>query len=97
MVLAAPVTIDATGPARLSRSQADASIRRKFAEQNIRLLALSMTDGQAIAYYENPYYATETEALDRMLRILMADAPSGVETTKPTPCGSVTRVIAFVP
>jgi hypothetical protein len=80
MVLASPLTIDATGPARLSRGEAEASIRRKFAEQNIRLLALSLSGHIAVAYYENRYYATETEAVDRMLRIMMADAPSGIET-----------------
>ena len=49
-------------------------------EQDLVLLALSLGDKEAVLYYENIRYALETEAVDRLLRILMADAPSDIET-----------------
>jgi hypothetical protein len=74
-----PLTIDASGPRRPSGAEAEARIRRNLQAQNIRLLALSLRDGEASLYYENSYYNTEAEAIDRLLRILMADAPENIE------------------
>jgi hypothetical protein len=79
MVTVQPVTIDATGPSRPSRSQAEALIRRKAQDQNLSLLALSLRDNDVIVYYENARYQKEYEAVDRLLRILMADAPPEIE------------------
>jgi hypothetical protein len=76
----AMITIDAAGPARPSREQAQAAIRRKLEEQKITLLALSLGPGDALVYFQNLYYATEQDAIDRILRVLMAEAPPEVET-----------------
>jgi len=73
------VTIDATGPVPPSRAQAEATIRRKIREQNILLRALSLGDGEALVYYENRSYQSESDVTDRLLRILMADAPAEIE------------------
>ena len=75
-----PMTIDASGPARPTRGEADALIRRKVREQNLELLALLLRDKDLIIYYENFRYAQEVEAIDRLLRILMASAPTSIET-----------------
>jgi hypothetical protein len=79
---AEPLVIDATGPARRGRGEAEANIRRRLQEQNIALLALSLGDGEALVYYQNNYYGTEREAIERLLRILMAEAPAEVETIR---------------
>ena len=75
-----PVSIDASGPTRPDRGQARINIRRKVSEQNIVLLALSLTDRVATLYYVNREYASEPEAVDRLLRILMAETPASIET-----------------
>jgi hypothetical protein len=98
MVLAEPVTINAAGPARPSRAQAEASIRRKIQEQNINLLAMSLSGSEALVYYQNNYYFEEGEAIDRLVRILMADAPGEIESFRFLPVmGGVPQAQIVIP
>jgi hypothetical protein len=79
LIMAQSTTIDATGPSRPSRAQADTLIRGKAREQNINVLAFALRETEAILYYENNNYQQESEAIDRLHRILMAYAPTSVE------------------
>lgn len=68
--------IDAAGsdiPAALRAIRADA--RR----QKIIIEALDITETSLVAYYTNTHYFSESDALDRLVRILMQDAPSEIE------------------
>ncbi len=76
---AAPVVIDAAAPAQPSRAAAIAAIRKDIAAQKIGLAALSLTGSDAVVYYTNNHYFHERDALDRLVRILMADAPPDIE------------------
>ena len=55
------------------------TIRRDTAAQNLVIEALSLNETEAAVYYSNNHYFSETDALDRLIRILMADAPPSVE------------------
>lgn len=81
---ATPVMIDATGPLRPSRAQAQAAIRRKLQEQNITVLGLSIGAGEVELYYQHNYYFAEQDTIDRILRILMAEAPAEAEVFRLT-------------
>ena len=77
---AAPIlTIDASLPPGRAQETALAAIRADAAKQKITILALSLTDGEAIVYYSNTQYFHEPEAVDRLVRVLMADAPANIE------------------
>ncbi len=88
---AAPIlTIDASLPPGREREKAMAAIRADAEKQKITILALSLTDSEAIVYYSNTRYFHEPEALDRLVRILLADAPADIEKFRLLPTlGSV--------
>jgi hypothetical protein len=73
------VTIDATGPAPRSPTSAASEIRRAAQEQNIEVVAVNLSGSQAVVYYRNGTYMREWDSVDRLLRILMANAPSEIE------------------
>ena len=81
LVAAPPVvlTIDAAAPPVASRRQAIAAIRADVAKQRIGIQALSLTDSEAVIYYSNSTYFHESAAVDRLTRVLMADAPPDIE------------------
>ena len=54
-------------------------IRADANAQNIDIQAIKLTGSEAIVYYNNLHYYTETEALGRLTRVLMADAPARIE------------------
>jgi hypothetical protein len=54
-------------------------IRADAARQGIRIIALQANAGVLIAYYENDTYFKEREALDRIVRLLMSEAPREIE------------------
>ncbi len=70
------LTIDAASP---TRQQALAQIKTDAAKQEIIIEAVSLSESEAILYYDNSRYFHETEAVDRLVRVLLADAPSSVE------------------
>jgi hypothetical protein len=74
-----PMVIDAAGPGRASEAQVAAKIRADAVIQRLIILTLSMHDGTATIYYGNSHYRVEAEAIDRLLRIAMADTPPDIE------------------
>lgn len=57
----------------------DARIRSGFAQQGLRLQAVTSEGGEMWVYYDNHRYLFETDAAGRAARVLMADAPPAVE------------------
>jgi Exopolysaccharide biosynthesis protein YbjH len=69
-------TIDAV---IVDKSSALHAIRKDAQSQRINVEALELTDSTATLYYDNSHYFAEIDALDRLTRVLMKDAPGGVE------------------
>ncbi len=81
-VLALPVvqTIDATDVVpTVNRAQALRNIRKALTAQTIVVEALSLGDGELVIYYRNNHYFAETDAIDRMVRVLTKEAPPDIE------------------
>lgn len=72
----APVVINAAAP---SLASAYAAIRKDTNAQDLAIQALSLSESTAIVYYSNFRYLNEKDALDRLVRVLMQDAPPDVE------------------
>lgn len=75
-----PLVIDATEatPAADQRS-AERRFRADAKKQKIEILALAFTETEAIVYYSNSRYEREADAIERLTRLLMADAPTRIE------------------
>jgi hypothetical protein len=58
---------------------ASKKIRADANNQKIAIEALSLSDSTAIVYYHNSHYFAEIDAIDRLTRILMNDAPPAIE------------------
>lgn len=71
---------DVTGakPA-LTQAQAILRMRKNLATQKISVEALAISHGQLVLHYANFVYFHERDALDRITRVLMQDAPPDVE------------------
>jgi len=72
------MTINAIGetpdvPAAIALFRSDAG------KQRLQIQAINVSEGQATIYYMNGRYFSEIDALDRLIRIAMADLPSEVE------------------
>ncbi|HET7086138.1 MAG TPA: YjbH domain-containing protein [Rhizomicrobium sp.] len=80
MPVAEILTIDASavtpGP---SRAQAEHAIRAAIAAQSISVEALSLGPGELTLYYRNLHYQAETDAIDRIVRVLTKEAPPDIE------------------
>jgi hypothetical protein len=74
------LTIDASAvsPA-LNRAQIERNIRTAIAGQNLFVDALSLGDSEVLVYYRNVHYLEETDAIDRIVRVLTKEAPPQVE------------------
>lgn len=81
-VLALPVlqTIDATDviPAT-NRAQAMRDIRKALTAQLVVVEALSLGVGELVLYYRNNHYFAETDAINRIVRVLTKEAPPDIE------------------
>ena len=55
------------------------AIRADARRQKIGIEALAVGDGTATVYYTNNHYFAEADALDRLTRLLMKDAPPDIE------------------
>jgi hypothetical protein len=82
--LAMPVvevqTIDASAvTARPDRHRTERAIRDAIAAQQLFVEALSLGQGELLLYYRNYHYLAETDAIDRITRILTKEAPPEIE------------------
>ena len=64
---------DGDDPAAIAKIRVDA------AAQDIRVAALRFTASDAIVYYGNTRYRAEDDALNRLILVLMTDAPARIE------------------
>lgn len=74
-----PLVIDARLPAARNIQAAITAIRSDAAKQQIIINAVSLSQGEALVYYSNVHYLHENEVVDRLVRILMAEAPPDIE------------------
>jgi Exopolysaccharide biosynthesis protein YbjH len=72
-------TIDASVSPQAARAAALNGIRADAGHQNIGIEALALVRGEATVYYSNNHYFSEIDALDRLTRVLMNDAPPDIE------------------
>jgi hypothetical protein len=78
-LLAEPMMINAAGTTRESQAKAAAKLRADAATQNLRIETVTMQQGTLTIYYMNTRYQVEAEAVDKLLRVAMADAPPEIE------------------
>jgi hypothetical protein len=90
-----PLVINAAGPSRPSNAQVSAAVRQQVEEQNIELMAFIIRQKEAAIYYSNYTYHHETEAVDRLLRILMASTPADIEQFRIVPMVNGVAQAAF--
>jgi len=76
---AALLTIDASAPAQPSTQSAVQTIKADAAKQDVAIQAISLTDSDAVIYYSNLRYSHEDDAVKRLVRVLLADAPPNIE------------------
>jgi len=74
------LTIDASAvsPAG-NRAEIERRIRTAITAQNIFIDALSLGDSEVLIYYSNLHYLAETDAIDRIVRVLSKEAPPQIE------------------
>jgi hypothetical protein len=73
-------TIDASGVAvGPDRAQVQSAIRAAVTAQHLSVLGLSLGHGELLLYYENDHYFAETDAIDRIARVLSKEAPPEIE------------------
>lgn len=58
---------------------AEERIRRDGADQSVQIEAVQLGSSDVVVYYANSHYRSEADAIDRLMRILMADVPSNIE------------------
>ena len=78
-LIAEPIMIDAAGPSRENQAKAATKLRLDAIKQNINIETLSMRQGTMTIYFTNNRYQAEAEAVDKLLRVAMADAPPEIE------------------
>ncbi len=71
----APFLIDATKEADM----ATAAFRANAKKQHLAIDAVSFSESEATVYYTNGRYQSEADAVNRLTRVLMADAPPTIE------------------
>ncbi len=77
------LTINAALPdsstAARTRAQALAAIKAEAKKQSLRLEAADFAGSTAVLYYNNTYYRSEVDAINRLTAILMKEAPPEIE------------------
>jgi len=76
---AALLTIDASAPPQPNAQSAIEAIKADAAKQDVGIQAISLTDSDAIVYYSNLRYSHEDDAVKRLVRVLLMDAPPNIE------------------
>jgi hypothetical protein len=75
-----PMLIDATdAQAPVDNAAAVRKFQADARKQGIEILAVSFSEFEATVYYSNYHYQDEADAIQRLTRLLMADAPPSVE------------------
>lgn len=80
--LAAPIQAGALqiiNAAQPDLQRATAAVRTDAKTQQIKIEAITLSDSTAVVYYTNSHYFAEGDAIDRLMRILMKDAPPNIE------------------
>jgi hypothetical protein len=73
-------TIDASGiVAAPDPAQTRRAIRAAITAQHLTVVALSLGQGELLLYYQNDHYFAETDAIDRIARVLSQEAPPEIE------------------
>lgn len=73
------ISIDARQSQRPSNAEVTTRIRRAAASQNLLIETIGFRPGEISVYYTNQRYPDEREAIERLTRILMAEAPPDIE------------------
>jgi len=74
------LTIDASAVApAVNRAAIERNIRTALTAQNIFIDAVSLGYSEVLLYYRNVHYLAETDAIDRIVRVLTKEAPPQVE------------------
>jgi hypothetical protein len=76
--MAEPLMIDASA-VEVDPQKARLAILSDAAKQHLHIDAVTFEQGRATIYYGNFHYQAEADAIDRLVRILMADAPTDIE------------------
>jgi hypothetical protein len=73
-------TIDASAVTpTVDRAKVLRAIRQAITAQNIFVEALSLGQTELLLYYRNNHYEAETDAIDRIVRVLTKEAPPEIE------------------
>jgi Exopolysaccharide biosynthesis protein YbjH len=73
-------TIDASDvPAAPNRTQTEHTIKKAIEAQHLFVQAVSLGQGELVIYYDNGHYFAETDAIDRIVRVLSKEAPPEIE------------------
>ena len=78
-VTPALITIDAALEPTPDAKAAIARIRADADQQHITVDAIDISNAELVVYYTNLHYFSEANALDRLIRLLMTDAPPQIE------------------
>lgn len=81
LALKTPLMIDATAVSTFA-SEKSAALRKFKADalkQRVSILAASFDESVATVYYSNQRYHSESDAIERLALLLMADAPQTIE------------------
>ena len=75
-------TDDASTIATNEAGTVEKQIRRDSARQSLRVEAVQMGSSRVVVHYANSHYRSEADAVARLIRILMSDAPPEIEYFK---------------
>jgi hypothetical protein len=75
-----PLLIDATDvQPPVDRVAAERNFRAEARKQNIFIQAVAFTETEATVYFTNTHYRQQSDAIERLVRMLMGDAPTSIE------------------
>jgi hypothetical protein len=73
-------TIDASDvPIAPDRARIERTIKAAITAQHLYVEAVSLGQGELVLYYSNNHYFAETDAIDRIVRVLSKEAPPEIE------------------
>jgi hypothetical protein len=73
-------TIDASNvTVTPDHAQVERAIRVAITAQHLYVQALALSPGELVLYYSNTHYFAETDAIDRIVRVLTKEAPPEIE------------------